>query len=153
MSESIVRGNIEDVLNGISEIGNVYDYQRYVTDWSDFLDLFKVTIAGSQTIRGWTISCEEIAQEYGQFGKLWRTYTYRIRGYFALVDGSETEISTMAKVEEVMEALDADPDLHSTASTGLVNDFPSNLDVFEARAFGSALCHYIEIVQVVIEEV
>jgi hypothetical protein len=44
-----------------------------------------------------------------------------------------------------MDALDADATLHGTT---YYYAHPASLEVFQARVFGSVLCHYAEIVQI-----
>lgn len=158
MSEATTRAYVESVVAGVSNVGNVHDYQRWAVQWPDYLDKFKATIGSSSVIRGWTVSLLSFTSEYliypNDAGKniAVRDYVYKIRGYFGLDDASASEKAAMAIVEDVIEALDADTVLH--AQTEFYDETPpAQLDVFEPRLFGSVLCHYAEITQHVKEEV
>jgi len=52
MSEATIRARIKTILEGISDIGVVHDYERTTADWSKYLELFKTTISGTDQIRG-----------------------------------------------------------------------------------------------------
>jgi len=150
MSEATARADIYSIVSGVSSIGRVHDYERWAVRWADHLDLFKTTIDGQQQIRGWTISCRSMPQGRLEFsGAKLRTYTYKIRGYFGLDDGSASEKTAVALAEDVVEALDASDTLHDGGS--YYDALPASMDVFEPRLFGGVLCHYVEISQVVQE--
>lgn len=158
MSEATTRAYVKSVIDGVSNVGNVHDYQRWAVKWPDYLDKFKATISGSDVIRGWTVSCQSFTQEYliypNDDGKniAVRDYTYKIRAYFGLDDANASEKTAMAVVEDVIEALDANTTLH--AQTEFYDETPpAQLDLFEPRLFGGVLCHYAEITQHAKEEV
>lgn len=146
MSEATVRAAIKAVLEDVTNVGEVHDYERWAADWSAYLDLLKTTIGNSDVIRGWTITCESFPQERATFGvpgSIDRTYTYKLRGYFGLDDSAASEKTAMIVVEDVVEAFD-DSDLAS-------ENEPADLTLFEPRLFGDVLCHYAEITLVVEE--
>ena len=158
MSEATTRAYIESVVEGVSNVGSVHDYQRWAVKWPDFLSRFKVEIGGSDVIRGWTIALQSFTSEYLIYPNddgnniVIRDYVYKIRGYFGLDDAAASEKTAMAVVEDVIEALDADTTLH--AQTEFWDETsPAHLDTFEPRMFGSVLCHYAEITQHVKEEI
>ncbi len=150
MAEATLRTTIYNVVNGVTNVGTVHDYVRYASDTSDFLDLFKTTISGSDVIRGWTVTCESFPQEIIQFDRgLLRHYTYKIRGYFGLDDSAASEKTAIAIVEDVVEALDANDTLHDG---GTYHDASAaSCDEFGHRVFGLVLVHYAEITQEVWE--
>lgn len=143
MSEATIRAAIKTKVEAISNIGMVYDYERWATDWSAYLDLFKTTIGGSNVIRGWTITCQSFPQKQITFGRnVERTYTYKLRGYFGLDDSAASEKTAMVVVEDVAEAFN---DTRFDASNDQVWNDPANLEIFEPRLLGDVLCHYAEI--------
>lgn len=156
MSEATVRGYINTIVEGVTNIGLVHDYERWSNNQTTFLDYFKTLIGGSSVIRGWTITCAIATQEWlnepqadGQ-GQIARTYTYKLRGYFGLDDSAETEKSAWVVVEAVMRALDESGILHGEDEMWTINP-PSQLTIFEPRLFAGVLCHYAEITQQVTE--
>jgi len=130
----------------------VYDYERWAVDWEAYLALFKATISGSSVVRGWTITCQSMAQERPAMGltspSRLRAYDYRIRGYFGLKDGDATEKTAFGLAVAVVDALDADATLHESYYDASV----ASIARFEPRIFGSVLCHYAEIALAVVEE-
>jgi hypothetical protein len=155
VAEATVRARIKTILESVSNVGNVYDYERWAADWTTYLDLFKTTISGSQVIRGWTITCQSFRPvELTTIGdqQINREYTYKIRGYFGLDDANASEKAAMLIAEDVCEALDADTTLHGASYYGPGEHPMAELTIFEPRAYGDVLCHYAEITQVVKEE-
>ena len=149
MSESTVRAAIKTVLDGVSNKGVVYDYERWSTSWDTYLTRFKVTIDSTDQIRAWTIACASFTQERIEFrteGKagILRTYQWIIRGYLSLDDSAATEKTAIALAEDVIEALD-DADTIRPPTAGFYDAQPAQLRTFELRMFGDVLCHYAEI--------
>lgn len=132
MTETTIRALVYGLVNGVSNVGQVHDYERWANDWSKFLDRFKTSISGDDIIRGWTVSCAGWTQDHEA-----RRYTYKIRGYFGLDDSAASEKTALGIVEDVCEALNT--------STDFDDNETAELTVFEARLFGSILCHYAEI--------
>ena len=132
MSEAATRALIYAVVNGVSNVGQVHDYERWANDWTTFLDRFKTTSSGSSVIRGWTIGCAGWTQDHSM-----RTYMYKVRGYFGMDDSAASEKTAIAVVDAVCQALNT------------ADDFDDNelaeLTTFELRMFGSVLCHCAEI--------
>lgn len=159
MSETQARTDLYTIVSGVTNIGLVYDFQKWSADWSKFLDHFKTTISGVGVIRGWCITGgAPISDETEEFS--WepqrnkfivtRTYNYLIRGYLGLNDTLATEKTAMALAIAVLKALDTS----TTLRDGTRYDErtpPASLDVFEPRLFGGTLCHYIEIRQRIVE--
>ena len=141
MTEATVRARLDTVVSAVSGIQNVYDYERHTANWSAMLDLFKTS---ADKWHGWTISCQSIAQQWHEISadNILRTYTYKIRGYYAFDDSAGSEKVFMVIVEDVLEALDADSTLQG-ATYLLVP--ASQLTIYEPRFFGGVLCHYAEI--------
>jgi hypothetical protein len=153
VAEATIRARIKAVVSGVSNVGLVYDYERWKPDWSDYLDTFKTTISSVEYIRAWTITCESFRPvELATMGGGTDTdvnYVYKVRGYFGLDDANASEKTAIGIVEDVMEALNADSTLHAYYGSG---PHPlAELTVFEPRAFGDVVCHYAEITQPVKE--
>lgn len=153
MSEASTRAIIKAILDGVTNIGKVYDYQRLSTEYRTFLNFYKATIGGVDQIRGWTIGLQNfIDTEYLDEDQtagtkiVLRQYTYKIRGYFGVDDSTASEKTTAGIVEAVTNALDKATSLHGEAAYWDTVP-PCTLDNFEPRLFGGALCHVAEITQ------
>jgi len=167
LSESEVRARLYAIVNGVTNVGEVYDYRRWAVLYSDLLNLYKTTISGTVYLRGWTVSCDgwpESTYLEGSYPDeesnaktiVVRRYTFKIRGYMGWNDANASEKTAIALVEDVIEALDNDDNLHRLGA--ILEDYwgeipPATLDVFEPRLFGNELVHYAEITQVVTEVV
>jgi hypothetical protein len=148
-SETTYRAAIKTALEGVSNIGQVHDYERWMDDWANLLTLFKATISGVDQLRAWTISLYQAQQEVITFqgGGFDETilvrYTYRVRGYLALDDSAATEKTFTALVLAVMTALEASTTLQGAV---LEREGPVvSLATIEHRMFAGVLCHYAEL--------
>lgn len=153
MTEATVRASIDTLLDGVSNIGNVYDLEPFADTWDIFLDRFQTTISSVDMIRGWTISCESIAREGFVAAGARDThnlniYEYHIRGYQSFDYDSGTEKSFLVVALAVMDALDG-----GIVSGDVVNADLAQLITYAPRVIGGVLCHYAEIVQVVRESI
>ena len=113
MSQAAIRTARYNAVNGVLNVGQVYDYERHATDWSDFLDLFKTTIGGIGQIRGWMVGYRGISEvEAIRFAKndkrITRTHRFQIMGIMGIDDSEETEKTFAALAEDVCDALDSD---------------------------------------------
>jgi hypothetical protein len=154
MSETTARTAVYNAVNGVTNVGNVYDYDRWAALKKGVDTLVTKSIGGSTLVRFWTVSCRRIAQEHTQFftsgtSGILRRYTYIVRGAFGVDDSAGTEKTAIGIVEDVLEAMDNAATLHDGSS--FYNAEAAQLDTFELRIVGEYLCHYAEITQVVEE--
>ncbi len=137
------RTEIKTVLEGITDIGVVHDYERLTTDWKTYLDKFKP--ATKAYIRGWTIRREKTPEEYDEladnFGR--RKYRFVIRG-FASVDDANASSKTFDDLIETIcdtfRPLTVNNLNGKAMGSGLIQT-----EIVEDRMFGSVLCHYCEL--------
>lgn len=152
MTQATIRVAIKNSLDAVASIGAVHDYRRFSNEWDEFLRLFKITIDGIEQLRGWTIGYDGFASGIHEFGQLEggnvRTHRFTIRGYLGLSDGDETEKTAATLAELVANTLDNDTTIHGG---GFYYAPRAELRTFDDRVFGSALCHYAEIIQEVSE--
>lgn len=161
MSETQARLDLYTIVSGVSNVGSVYDIQKWSNDWSTFLNHFKTTISGSEVIRGWCITGPLQVTDSGE-GFAWaphngrftvtRTYTYLIRGVVGHKDTDSTEKTAASLMLEVVKALNTSTTLHNGSRYDERTPL-AGIDVFEPRVFGGVLCHYIEIRQSLMEGV
>jgi hypothetical protein len=107
MSEPIVRAAIKTAIQGVTNIGKVYDRPRFVNLWDELIEIFET----SGVIRAWTIRISAISQvgliASGSLATgLKRTYTYIIEGFLSLSDSAASEITATALTIAVMDGLD-----------------------------------------------
>ena len=140
-NEPTIRAAIKTAIESVNNVGVVYDYLRYASEWDKFLALFKIKTGPFQgAIRGWMITCTgfDPIQERQTYGDIFnRDYSYDITGYFGLSDDRATEKEAFAIVEEVIDALCAQVD-------GGEDNVPT-LTMFEPRLFGGVVCHVAQI--------
>ncbi|MCP5018914.1 MAG: hypothetical protein GY938_27100 [Ketobacter sp.] len=150
MTQATSRTAVYNAVNGVTDVGKVYDYLRLSTEWSDddFLNLFLINIGGIDQIRGWMVEYRGFESETLFSCDIIRRHTFAINGYNRINDKreSEKEFSTLA--ETVTNALDDDATVHAHSDTGV-----SQLATFEVRMFGQVACHYAEIIQTITEQV
>lgn len=151
-SEASIRAQIKTVLEGVSNAGVVYDYERYSNDWSALLEQFRTTINGVEQIRAWMISLDpgqSMRQELigfegtGGGENILVTYSYRIRGFMGVDDAAESEKTFTALALAVMEALEADATLMGKE---LIRDTPIVASMtMNYTMLAGVLCHGVEI--------
>lgn len=154
MSQASLRAQIVSVLNTVDDIGLVYDRSRYANTWDKYLDKFKTTIDGTPQIRAWQVTYSALTANQAVLKRqVDRQYTFTITGYLRVRDTdagdlftpSETEFAALT--EDVLNALDSDPVLHSAPNhlgyAGVTN--------FGYAQFGGVVCHIVEIDQPVRE--
>ena len=151
MSISAIRATIYSAVNGVTDVGKVYDYERWANEWDDFLTLFKTTIGSTVQVRGWEVSYRGFANQPPMdfSGQHIRAHRFAVMGYMGLDDSKATEKTFANLAEDVADAIDADATLHG-ASYYYVIDV--GIDEHEPRMFGGVLCHYA-LINVIVEEV
>ncbi len=151
MSQATIRTAIYNAVNGVTNIGKVYDYERHSNDWSDFLDKFKTTISSTAQIRGWMVGYRGIVEaEGGRFnapGRISRKHRFQILGVMGIDDSEATEKTFAALAEDVCDALDSDATVH-----GFMFAAPAILG-FDPKPFAGILVHAAAIVVDVTEAI
>lgn len=149
MSYASIRAALADVLEGVSGIGPVHQYDRWAIRWEKTLELFKTD---EDLFHAWMISRKAVAQRQATLGEIERAHVLTIRGVYGLKDADATEQTFQDLIEAVINAL-SDPDndtLDGTCSTTHPDWGPMNgacgpqVDSIDVRMFGSVLCHIVE---------
>jgi hypothetical protein len=143
MSDTTIRTAVYNAVNGVTDVGQVYDYQRWASDYSKLLNLFKTTISNNRVIRGWTVTSEGFTSEAVTLKLNQRVYRVKVRGFFGLDDGNASEKTAANMTETVISAIDAA--LNSSSADPRIADAGTEWTTFEPRLFGDVLCHYIEL--------
>lgn len=147
MSLETIRNNIEATLNGVPNIGKVYNYLRWSSDWSKFLDAFKDT---EGRIRGCMFTRQSVGTRRDTIGENEGMHVFRFVFLMGLKDADATGIVFDDLLESIVAAFKADLTLGGACLTthpdwgplaGLV---ALQIDLIEPRMFGGVLCHYAE---------
>lgn len=152
MSEATIRAAIKTIVESVDDVGVVLNREPWAATWDVFLDRLKTAIGGSDTIRGFAVSCEQISQDGFITNGVRATansrhHTFKIRGFAAVDYDNSSETVFLAVVIAVMDALDAGTS--SLVAGDVIDAGLSQLDSYAPRVFGGVLCHYAEITQVV----
>ena len=142
MPESLIRTQIYTILSGVTDIGKVYDYERWAADWTTFINLFKTTVADIEQIRGWEIGRRAAPEKVATLGRNERGHTFVIRGYMRVNDAQASEKTFNALIEAIADAFRSNLEINGTAEH---HDF-LQAEIIEHRNFGGVLCHYAELV-------
>jgi hypothetical protein len=143
MTEATIRTAIYNAVNGVSNVGKVYDYERWANEWGDFLDLFKTTIGSTTQVRGWEVGYRGFLpdEEATLLAGAWvRNHNFVVVGYLGLDDSEATEKTMSALAETVADTIEADSTLDGLSYANVETTL-----LYETRVFGGVLCHYAEI--------
>lgn len=141
-----IRAHIKSVLEGVSGIGTVHEYERWAADWTRYLALFKTS---ADKINGWTITRRGTASVRDTMPTIMRNHTFIIRGIYGLKDTDESELTFQALIEAIQDAFEDEYLLGGYA----LNSGPMQVNVVENRMFGTILCHFAELTLPVEERV
>lgn len=148
MSEALTAAGIKTALLTVSNIGQVYDYQRYADQWDDFLALFQTTIGGVPQIRGWQIGLNSVAVLPNPYedSVLYPAQTFRyewaITGFMSVDDANTSEKTARALAVAVVDKLRA---TRENVTTTAVNTGLPQITRIGYAVFGGVLVHNIEI--------
>src|SRR3990172_1080001 len=115
MSLANIRTQIKTILDGVSGIGIVHDYDRYVNDWNKLLSLFKPTTQAK--INGWVITRTATPAQWSAIARRHRVHSFLIRGFYSHDDASASEITFQALIESIYEAFEDNETLTGTCET------------------------------------
>lgn len=142
MSLSAIRTEVKTILQNVTDIGVVHDYERWSNDWNTILSMFQPS--GKAYIRGWMITrraTQEVVVTQGLGGSNQREHSFVIKGVFGLKDDIASEKTFQDLIESICSALRGNPTLNGSA---IECDPPQVMSV-DIRMFSQVLCHYAEI--------
>jgi len=136
MSESAIRAEIKTILDGVTGIGIVHDYQRWASNKGKFIEFFKDIDTGA--IYGW-----EITRTGAKIDKISRNYNvthhYVLKGYYAVRDAVESEKLFNAVIESIVSTL-VNATIPATQGTSV-----PQVPLIETRPVNGIQCHYCEL--------
>jgi hypothetical protein len=138
MSLATVRTQVKTILEGVSGIGNVYEYERYANEWLVYKNLFK----SGDFINFTEILRPAFVREVGGSDSVERvTHNFTLKGAFTLNDARATEKTCQDLVEAICQAFRDKPKLQDEAE---VVRYPITGRIYKGM-FGNVLCHIYEI--------
>lgn len=148
MTEALTAAGIKTALLTVSNIGVVYDYQRYADQWDDFLSLFQTTIGSTPQIRGWQIGLNSVQLLPPPFEDSTAhpchtfRYDWAITGFMSVDDASESEKTARALAVAVVDKLRKTRE--NVTATAVNTGIPQITSIGYA-VFGGVLVHNIQI--------
>lgn len=140
MSESNIREQIVSIISGVSSIGNVYDYQRFVKDEATFRNLF----LSSSELKVWMVKKIQgnevpIALGYPAAAKV--EHIYEIEGWVGLSDANASEKTLANLIEGISGVLRSNITLNGTC---FLHHFCEVKQIGHQNLFGR-LCNYTKL--------
>lgn len=146
MSLDLIRSEMKSIIEGVSGIGKVHDYERYTHEWKQYEKLF--TLASKVNV--WQIERPSFSRyvnaSKGPSNGVERVvHDFIIRGFFGLSDELASEKTFQDIVEGICQAFRDKPDLNGTAEMiKISHDFPVT-GAIRKDYLGAVLCHIVEI--------
>ena len=141
MSEALIRAEIAGLLGSVTDVGRVYDYERWAADWATFIALFKTRINNVDQIRGWEIGRKAAPAEYNSNNEETTRHQFFIKGYMGVKDSDATGKTFDALIEAIRTKFRFNFRLNGKCE----HAGPVSIDLIDTRTFGSVLCHYTEL--------
>jgi len=138
VSLSTIRTQIKVILEQVSGVGEVHDYERYAKEWSVYKELFK---------SGAVLNFLQILRPtferdiHGSDSTERVTHNFLLKGAYSLNDEMATEKTFQDLVEAYCQAFRNKPTLQDTAE---VVKYPISGRIYNGM-FGNILCHICEI--------
>lgn len=149
MSVANIRAQIKAILETVTGIGVVHDYERWAVNWADILSQFKPS--NQAKINGWMITRTETEERVHAFGQNQAVHSFLIRGVYSLDDSEASEKTFQDLIEAIRERFRSNFNLNGSCQS-IYPEFGEwagkagiQADTVEARMFGGVLCHYCEL--------
>ncbi len=137
MSWANIRTQLKTILEGVSGIGVVHDYQRWDVEADNFQTLY---VSGGR-IHVWSITRDQSTEGEEAQQQHVRTHRIRITGVYSLDDSDATEKTFSDLMETICDTLRQNNDLNDAAeSSG-----PPQVTRDDHTRFAGTLCHFGEI--------
>jgi len=138
--------DIKTKIEGVTDVGNVYDYYRWNNDLGAFISLFSYTpVGGSKQIRGWEIT--RVSAIEHKDGAFFRHHEFSIEGYMSLSDANASDKTFQVLIDNICDVFRSPAD----GATWYYMDgdnpksSPAQVLLIDIRAFGNVLCHHAKI--------
>lgn len=151
MSFSAIRTQIKAILESVSGIGLVHDYDRWAVDWAKILELLKPS--NQDKVNGWMITRTALEERLETFGRNLAGHSILIRGVYSLDDAAASGKTFDDLIDAIRDAFRVKYDLNGSCQSTFL-DFGSmqaegkigiQMKISEMRTFAGVLCHYCEL--------
>lgn len=131
-------------LNEIDDIGHVHNRMRMVKDAPSFKAISTVAVGEREVARMWMVHLTHLdANIITSGGDTHWVRRLVVEGFLQLDDERESELSTIALIEQVIRKLTAES---RNRLGNLVHDSKApTLEANEPRIFGFVTCHYVSV--------
>ena len=146
---STIRGAAVSAVSGITNIGNVYGLMRFAPDVGDFLTLYQKTIAGTNSIRAWVVTLEDMEASADSVDDWGVDITLHVYGWLTQQDSSSSEQTFIDLCQQVFMAIANEHQFSSSAviDYGRTAMKGPSLVMFPPGT-GGVLCHHADISKV-----
>jgi hypothetical protein len=134
MSETALRSYIKNLVDGATGTGVVHDYERWASQWSDLMTLYKV----DGKLNGWYVTRRRASAEWDAMPTTRRRHIFEICGIYSLDDSAASEKTFHGIIENIFAAVKFDYNLGGNCLVA----GPLQVEEVDVRMFGSVLCHY-----------
>ncbi|MGJ7527112.1 hypothetical protein [Variovorax sp. GB1P17] len=118
-----LRSAIVQTLNTVPQIGRVHDRERSLIDEVAQRALYLYDLpAGGQQLRGWWLRRTATEERSVNSGRTMSVDTWTVHGYLALDDDAASERVFDALVEDIRDAVRADPTFGGACASGPLTD-------------------------------
>lgn len=144
MSESAIRTQIYTILNNVSNIGKVYDYERYFTSEGDLALNIQSSITGIPQIRYWFVKrvgapkTERYLIGKGAAESFKIQHNFQIEGYLGLEDSLSTEKTFNTLIEAICAVFRGNETLNNTC---FYHEY-IKVATISQKMLMKRLCHY-----------
>jgi len=145
---SDIKPKIKTIMEGISSVGKIHDYERWTNKYKKFLEFYKPD--GQAKINGGEISrtsTTEIQETTGP--RYLDEHTFTIRYYYSVDDSEASEKEADEIIEDIRAEFRNFRDLDGLCQRHTFIQVP----VSEPRMFSNVLVHYIEMNLTVLVEI
>lgn len=140
MSDTTIRASLKALMESVPGIGVVHDYDRWVSDSEQLVNLFKVNPDDEAApLHGWEITREGILSIARVSTRVKATYGYVIKGYYAMRDAVESEKLFQMVIDSIVVKF-----LDSPIANTEGHPLPS-VPKITPYMFAGVLCHYAEV--------
>ena len=137
MSEATIRAKIKTIMEGVSGIGAVHDYERYSRSIASFFELMR----SGGIVNGWVIHRSSAPATRDNMPTMMRHHKFRISGLYEINDTNASEKTLQALIDAIFTDFAAD---HTLGGTFLSCD-PLQVDDIDVEEFGNTLYHTVEL--------
>lgn len=145
MAYSAVKNGLVTLISGVPGVENVYGYRRNIETRAKRDEIIIDSVAN--TLHTWQVRRVAAPSEGNLDGDVTRTHIFEVHAWYQIEDANDSENTFQLLLEAVMDELNANRTIVSSAH---IAD-SAQLKVFEDAMFASVLCHHA-VIEVSVED-